>query len=295
MIPSDDDLNCLLKEWTVPRSPDSLEGRLRLAYRDRSHLRTTLGLRNVSSVLSGEAAGRQRTRSPRAMARWITGFLPVAGKFAGVLAGAVVLLAVITRAFPQSLSLIAPPGAMIIESEFLNYEDGGSSTVSEYRTSSLTITSSFYGETTLSSSFPGDPLRSATVEVLSPVEAIMGPIMHGMFDPLFYKPGRARYMRALESAVAARIRRGCTPTNHSGTPMTVVGKETILGYTTTVSRYELKDERFTEWFAPGLACFSLRSTTEKALPDGVFQLASEKRVLKVTRNSSTPAVKGPIQ
>jgi hypothetical protein len=289
MIPSDDDLNCLLKEWAVPRSPDSLEGRLRRAYRDRERPR------EVSSVLSGGAAGWQRTRSLRARARWIAGFLPSAGKFAGVLAGAVVLLAVITRAFPQSLSLIAPPGAMIIESEFLNYTDGGSSTVSEYRTSSLTVTSSFYGETTLSSSFPGDPLRTAAVEVFSPVEAIMGPIMHDAFDPLFYKPGRARYMRALESAMAARIRNGCTPTNHWGTPMTVIGKETVLDYTTTVSRYEFKEERFTEWFAPELDCFSLRSTTEKTLPDGAFRLASERRVLKITRNSSKPAAKGSNQ
>jgi hypothetical protein len=264
MNPSDDDLNGLLKAWTAPPSPASLEVRLRRAYGVRVYSRTT----------------------PRT--RWIAGWLPLAGKLAGALAGAVVLLAVITRAFPQSLDLIAPDGAIIIDAEFLNYGDDGSPTVSEYRTSSLTLTSSFYGETILSSSFPGNPLRTAAVELLNPVEAIVGPRMHRMFDPWFEKPGRAK---ALEIGVAARIRNGCTPTNHWATPMTVIGKETVLNYTTTVSQYEFKDEKFTEWFAPALDCFSLRSTTEKARSDGAVQLTSERRVLKVTPNPSRRAAK----
>ena len=35
MKPSDDDLNSLLKVWTVPESPSSLEERMRRAYRSR--------------------------------------------------------------------------------------------------------------------------------------------------------------------------------------------------------------------------------------------------------------------
>jgi hypothetical protein len=55
--------------------------------------------------------------------------------------------------------------------------------------------------------------------------------------------------------------------------MTVIGKETILNYTTTVSQFtpEDRDVRFTEWFAPALDCVSLRSTTEKAQPGGAFR------------------------
>ncbi len=149
------------------------------------------------------------------------------------------------------------------------------------------------GETVLSSSFPGDPLRTATAELLNPVRVILDPVMHHVIDPLFFKPHRAEYLRALEMALAARVRNGCVPSPHWATPMVVIGKETVLNYTTTVSQYEFKDERFTEWFAPGLDCFSLRSTTEKAMPDRSFQLASERRVIKVTKNSSTPAVKAP--
>ncbi len=257
MIPSDEDLNGLLKTWTAPSSPASLEGRLRRAYEVRVRYQTTPAARRMA------------------------GLLPFAGKLAGVLAGAVVLLAVITKAFPQSLDLIAPAGAIIIDAEFLDYGDDGTYTVSEYRTSSLTVTPSFYGETILSSSFPGNPVRTAALELLNPLEAIVGPRMHRIVDPLFDKPGRTK---ALEIAVAARVRNGCVPSPHWGTPMTVIGKETVLNYTTTVSQYEFKDEKFTEWFAPALDCFSLRSTTEKALPDGAFQLTSERRVLKVTKN-----------
>jgi hypothetical protein len=302
MNPSEDDLNCLLKTWTVPRSPDSLEGRLRRAYGDRARSRTTPGLLEVSSVQWEAAPGRQRKCGRGVWSRWIAGFLPFAGKFAGVIAVAVVLLAVITRAFPQSLGLFVPPGAIIIDSEFLDYGDDGSSTVSEYRTSVfstpawVTDTSSvshIYGETTLSSSFPGDPLRTTAVELLNPVKVILDPVMHRMFDPLFYKPGRTSYLRAVGRYAAARIRNNCTPTNYGGTPMTVIGRETLLNYTTTVSQSEGRDARFTQWFALGLDCLPLRSTTEKALPDGTFQLASERRVLKVTTNSSRTAAKEP--
>jgi hypothetical protein len=50
MIPSDEDLNCLLKAWTVPPSPDSLEGRLRSAYRDRTRARSVHWFRYAPGV-----------------------------------------------------------------------------------------------------------------------------------------------------------------------------------------------------------------------------------------------------
>lgn len=283
MNPSDDDLNCLLKTWTVPRSPDSLAGRLRRAYGSRA------------AVASGEAA-QQRKWSSGVWAHCVARFLPAAGKVGGVMAGAVVLLAVITQAFPQSLNLIVPTGAIRLDSEFLDYKDDGSYAVKEYRSSFLKRTTGegdFMdgGETVLSSSFPGDPLRTATVELLNPVNVILESVMHRMIDPLFFKPHRTEYLRALEMALAARVRNGCVPSPHWGTPMAVIGKETVLNYTTTVSQYEFKDERFTEWLAPGLDCFSLRSTMEKALPDGTFQLAAERLVLRVTKYSTATATK----
>jgi hypothetical protein len=292
MNPSDDDLNCLLKAWTVPRSPDSLEVRLRDGYRDRARTRTTAGLLEVSPVTWGTAEGGQRKRSPGVWGRWIAGFLPSAGKFAGVIAGAVVLLAVITRAFPQSLSLIAPRGAIIIYSEFLDYTGDGSSTVSEYRISSV---SPIDGETIWSSSFPGDPLRTAAGEVINPVKSIVGRMMQRVVSPLFNHSGRTKYIEATSITVAARIRNNCTPTNMWGQPMIVIDNETVLNYITTVSQFrpEGRGVRFTEWLAPELDCVSLKSTMEKALPDGAFRLASERRVLKVVTNSRTTGAREP--
>lgn len=254
---SDEDLDCLLKTWTAPRSPDSLEGRLRGAYRER-----------------------RQNRGSVAWPRWIARIAPIAGKFAAVLASGIILLAVITRAFPQSLNLIAPSGAITVDSEFLEYKDDGSYTVTEYRTSSFLE----WEEMVWSSSFPGDPLRTAAAEFLNPARAILDPIAHSLIAPLFYKPGRAELLKARAKFLAERIRNGCTPTNMWGWPMTVIGKETVLNYTTTVvSRFkpEGRDDRFTEWLAPALDCFSLRSTREMAIADGTFRLVSERRVLKV--------------
>jgi hypothetical protein len=291
MKSSDDDLDSLLKAWTVPPSPGSLEGRLRRAYRDSARSRARPMLLEATPVRAGFAAAVRRRRGPGAWAGWIGGLAPTVGKrlFAGIVAGAVAFLLVVTLAFPQSLSLIVPRGAITLDSEFLDYQDDGSSRVSEYRTSFVL----HGGETILSSSFPGDPLRTAAGEIVNPVHFILDPIMQSVISPLFYRPGRAEHMRALTIAVDAGIRNGCAPTNMWGRPMTVIGKETVLNYTTTISQFrpEGRDVRFTEWFAPGLDCISLRSTTERALAGGVFRLASEKRVLKVTMNSSTTAAK----
>ena len=278
---SDDELDSLLKTWTAPRSPDSLEGRLRRAYKGR--------------CLSQGAT--EQNRGTGAWARWIAGIVPIAGKAAAVIAGTIVLLAIITRAFPQSLGLIAPSAAITLDSEFLNYKDDGSYNVSEYRTSSWTSSFLNGGETVLSQSFPGDPLRTAAEGVLDPVRTILRSIAQHTFSPLFYRLGRAKRLKAAATFLADRIRNGCAPTNMWARPMAVIGEETVLNYTTTVSRLSPEgwNVRFTEWFAPELDCVSLRSTTEKASADGTFRLVSERRVLKVTRNSGTIASHGPNQ
>jgi hypothetical protein len=226
--------------------------------------------------------------------------VPIGGKVAAVIAGAVVLLAVITRAFPQSLGFIAPPAAITLDSEFLDYKADGSYAVSEYRTSSWQtgqIRGNVLegGETVLSRSFPGDPLRTVAEGVLDPVRAILRSIAQHAVSPLFYRRSRAEHLRAAATFLADRIRNGCAPTNMWARPMTVVGQEIVLNYTTTVSRLSPEDwgVRFTEWFAPGLDCVSLRSTTEKALADGTFQLVSERRVVRVTRDSGKTAAQEP--
>jgi hypothetical protein len=258
MIPTDEDLDSLLKTWTAPRSPDSLETRVRRAYRNRI--------------------------CPRTKTPWIARVLSMAGKFAGVTAAVLVVLAVITRAFPQSLNLVVPPGAIVLDSEALEYKDDGSYIVTEYRTSSfrpITVDGEFLdgGETILSRHFPGDSLKTAARNLLDPMIAIAGTYAHRLFDPLFYKPNRAAYLKAIQERVNEDIRNGCTP----NPPTAVIGKEAILNYPTTIVRTEREEGRFTAWVAPELACWPLRTTVEKPHADGTFQLVSEWRVVKVTK------------
>jgi hypothetical protein len=288
---SDDDLNALLKTWTVPRSPHSLEERLRRAYRDSVRSRARQAFLEAPADGTTMVTAMPPKRGPGAWTSWIAGFAPTVGKLAAVIAGAVILLAVITRAFPQSLAILAPPAAITLDSEFLDYNDDGSSTVTEYRTSHWTSSLPGGGETVLSRSFPGDPLRTAAWDILNPVQSILGSITQRVISPLFYRPGRAKYLSAAAAATAARIRNGCAPTNMWGRPMTVIGEETILSHTTTVSQSEIGDLRLTEWFAPGLDCVSLRSTREKGSVNGAFRMISEMRIVKITTNSHSAAAK----
>jgi hypothetical protein len=262
MTMPDNDLDDLLKTWTVPRSPDSLERRLRCAYRDRVRSTTT--------------AHHNR----------IVRFLPITGKCAGVMTAAVILLAVIAKAFPQALSLAVPSGAITLDSEALDYKDDGSYTVTEYRTSSLrlpTVEGDFLdgGETILSESFPGDPLKTVARNLLDPMMAVAVPISHRLFDPLFYKPHREVWLKALEKRANDQIRDGCT---HVPPPTTVVGTETVLNYATTIVRTERGNVRTTAWVAPELGCWPLISAVEKPNAEGAFRLIGERRVIKVTKN-----------
>jgi hypothetical protein len=141
MIPSDEDLNYLLKAWTVPPSPHSLERRLRRAYRHRngSRFRWTL---------------------------WVSGVAPAAGMFAGIAAGAVVFLLVIAQAFPQSLAgLSGTTFPFTVNSEEIEYRADGSSKILGYFTSAA-------AELVLSSEFPGDPIGTALHRILDPLNLI---------------------------------------------------------------------------------------------------------------------------
>ena len=72
----------------------------------------------------------------------------------------------------------------------------------------------------------------------------------------------------------------------------VVGRETMLGYPTTVIESPVPNPRatpsrpvaarITMWMAPDLACFALRILIQEQRPDRSFRLVSEKQALKVT-------------
>ena len=259
MIPTDEDLDCLLKAWSAPRSPGSLERRVRRAYRDR-------------------------TGSRSMWIRWVSGLTPAAGVFAGIGAGALVFLLVIAEAFPQSLAGVAGATApFTVNYELIEYKADGSSVIREYYTSA--------GGLVLSTEFPGDPVGTAGQRILDDLNLILywaaTPVRE---RHVARKQASINALKAQDPERAKRIaerERTCLP----GTPWTPVGTgETILNHATTGIQKEWMEEgkpvRFTEWSAPDLGCLTLKSTTEKTFDDGRLRLAFEKRALKVTLNAA---------
>ena len=258
MMPSDEDLNFLLNAWKVPPSPDSLERRLRRAYRDRT------GPRYVPGVWT----------------RWFAGLAPAAGLFAGITAGAMVFLLVIAEAFPQSLAgLSGTTFPFTADYEEIEYKADGSPIVLEYFTSA--------GGLVLSSEFPGDPLRTAQQRILDPLNLILVRFAKPLVDR---REARLNARFPLRAKHLAELERTCGAPNDL---WTVVGNQTILNYPTTgvqkVWMEEGKPVRLTQWSAPDLHCFALKSTTEKTFDDGRLRLAFELRALRVTMNA--PAAK----
>ena len=258
MNPSDEDLDCLLKAWTIPPSPGSLERRVRRAYRDRAG--------SLSMWI-----------------RWVSRLTPVAGLFAGAAAGALVFLLVIAEAFPQSLAGVArATSPYTVNYELIEYKADGSSVIREYYTSA--------GGLVLSTEFPGDPLGTAGQRILDGLNLILywaaTPVRE---RHVARKQASINVLKAKDPELAKRIaerERTCLP----GTPWTGVGNgETILNYATTgiqkVWTEDGKAVRFTEWSAPDLHCLTLKSTTEKTFDDGGLRLVFEQRALKVTMNA----------
>jgi len=250
MMPTEEELNDLLKSWTVPQTPASLEGRLRSAYRDRS--------------------------TPGKWSRWVAGLSPATGLVAGMSAGALVFLLVIAEAFPQTVTgLSGTTFPITADFEEIAYNANGTSVVLERFTSAG-------GGLVLSSEFPGDPLRTAQQRILDPLSLFL----FRLAAPIRNRQG-ARFARLIANnpLLAERVAERQRTCSEPGSPWTVVGTQTILNYATTgiqkVWMEEGKPVRLTQWSAPDLHCFTLKSTTEKTF-DGELRPAFEQRALKVT-------------
>jgi hypothetical protein len=274
MIPSDEDLNRLLRAWTIPESPDSLERRLRRAYRERTRPQSRRWLRELPSVWT----------------RWVAGLSPAAGLFAGITAGAVMFLLVMAEAFPQSLAgLSGTASSFTVDYEEIEYKADGSSAIRELFTSAG-------GGLVLSREFPGDPVRTAEQRILlDPLNLILYWIATPVRERAVARQEvrinalKARNPELMAKLIAER-ERTCVP----GPSWTAAGNEMILNYAAKgiqkIWMEEGKPVRLTEWPAPDLHCVTLKSTTEKMF-DGRLRLVFEQRALKVTMN--TPATKLP--
>ena len=183
------------------------------------------------------------------------------GLIFGLAAGAAMFLLAVGIASPQSFGHSIP---FTVDTEVIDYQKDGSSHVYEYATRYIVDGR----EMTLSSSFPGDPLRTAHMNLIGTV----GRLLYQISSPFRDTSGTV-------AARAMRIKEGCVL--GGSIP---IGKETILNHETTIIQIDGSPEkvRFTQWMAPDLSCFTLKFREEKVLSDGTFRLTSEWHALKIT-------------
>jgi len=204
--------------------------------------------------------------------------------FAGITAGALIILLVVAEAFPQSLAgLSGTTFPFTVDYEEIEHKADGSS-IRELFTWAPTG-----GGLILSSEFPGDPLRTAQQRILDPLNLVLYWIATPVRERAVARAeARIEVLKAQNPVLFAKrmaeTQRTCIP----GDPVPVLGRETILNYVTIEIQQEWIEEgkpvRFTHWSAPDLHCVALKSTTEKTF-HGEFRLAFERRALKVTMNA----------
>jgi hypothetical protein len=222
-----------------------------------------------------------------------------AGARRAILAAAVVIVGVFLFTLAQALSQTPPPGRIpyTVDSEYRLFEDDGTPAVAMVTTSYMEQDGS---EKILSRSMPGNQLGTLLGRKLD----VLLPVWQRMVTPFLVPPN---VLKTYQKAKAAGFHRvmvipGCADENClllqkwsfpkavGGTGTTacmegrVVGVETILGHPTTAVQINFRPNRLTMWLAPDLGCFALRVNSERARPDGSFEVWQTKQALKVTMN-----------
>jgi hypothetical protein len=173
------------------------------------------------------------------------------GLLAGALAGLAMCFIGITAAFPQVLT---PTPRFNLLSEYLEYNDDGSSRIQEYRASTAQN-----GQETI-------------IERTNPDNWMMNLHFH-LFDTLH------RLLGINEQPPRPMALSDCSMQG-----MSVIGHEAILNYRTTVQRaVDENGGHYTEWRAPDLGCIVMKATWEK-LANGELKLTDERRPLGVRIN-----------
>jgi hypothetical protein len=238
---NDNELDDMLNQWETPPVSPSLRNRMHAAFKKQRESR-----------------------------RWFSWFMPAAGRgmFAGVAVGVVVCLLLIAQAFPQVLGPPSPALRVpyLVSYELVSYAEDGSSTVSQV----------------FSYDYKGHEIVLNRIEPgLSGLHWQFVLSLHNFLRrvaPSLVLPAESSER---DAAFSERLRSGCG-ISESGSA--VIGREDVLGYKTTVTRTIYSDHgnsRFTEWDAPDLGCFTLKSTYERQRADGSFRLANERRPVTV--------------
>ena len=215
----------------------------------------------------GEFLARHQAKSP---ARWRAWLAPSAAKgvFAGAIAGAVMLLLVISQAYPQSLDFGSSSPALhagyAVISNVVDYADDGSS-----RIVSHVISYNYKGsEILVVQTYPDDLVRSFFMGIHVAAHRIL----------LRYTPGLVMPESAARDAwFRGYVQSGCVDKGE-----TAAGREAILNYATTVVQKVYPDGwKRTEWRAPDLGCFMLKSTGESPRPGGGYRVVTERLAAQV--------------
>jgi len=174
-----------------------------------------------------------------------------------------------SQAFSQVITLVAPFARIpyTVDSAFVRYAKDGSSVVSMYATSYNHNSR----EIVLSSSMPGHPFATAIRRTLDAT----GSVLFHLTMPFRVTAGQRE-----RAATSELVRNNCVS---DARPLTIVGQETILGFTTIATRSLDTDTR-TIYLAPALGCFPLKVTVERLFPDGSIRTVVERDAVKVTSN-----------
>jgi hypothetical protein len=193
--------------------------------------------------------------------RWPILFVPVAGTL--------VVLMVISQAFPQTLTTFSAGFRIpyIVEYEFTRYAPDGSPS-SESRIASFMNGGD---QIILGKVYTGRPFANLVEGLVNSGRVMLLQVAPSLIIPEQTNDS-ASYWRAY-------VANGCAPAGAG----TVIGHEAVLGHTTTVVlNFSPITGRTTRWLAPDLGCFALKQTYEEPRPDGSFQTRLRVNALSVT-------------
>jgi hypothetical protein len=180
---------------------------------------------------------------------------------------AILAIIMASQAFPQMIHLVSPLLQIpyTVDSVFVRYADTGSTLVESYMTSYQHEGR----EIVLLEFVPDHPLLTAVRRALDTFGFVTFHIIRE-FD---------RRYRQSNADMAIIMKNGCV----SGRGQ-VIGRETILNYSTVAVQHDMGLQRITMWLASDLNCFALKMAIEGRRPDGSFLLQREKKALKVNTN-----------
>lgn len=245
---NDVELDEMLDRWEAPGMRDSLREDLRMGFVAASARRNRRGL------LRRMVAAMPRIR---------------VGRLAVATVGAAALLFAGIQVAPRVVRMASPDFRIpfYVESVFVSYARNGSVQRQSRNTAFP------YGGIAFNMS-----VTELDGSLLSKVKEITGSIRTQVVlaMPSLVLPKRPPM--AEPPWFAGFVRSGCSEGK------TVVGREVVAGYETTVTLSEWPTGRVRIWMAPELACFPLKFIREVRQPDGSYQFEARNEVVRVKMN-----------